>query len=184
MRPTLLALSALLTLAPLAHASTLDDFVLTGDGHTFRFSLPTPTPQYVNRNGVSGFFTPSIPQATVDGVGGYTGGAFLHYTPSPFGSDGFSFTNSMLGSSFDYQFFIRPLIYYTDGNDPNNFNLVNVFYSLGTFNLTTSASDPASRLPFTLTITPEATTTPEPATLLLLATGSLGLLSRLRRSLP
>lgn len=170
-----------------AHADAIDDFVLTGDGHTFRFSLPAVTPQYVNRSGVSGWFTPLIREATVDGVGGYTGSTLFHYIASTSGGDFLSFANPTLGSSFGYDFYTRPLIYYTDGNDPNIFNLVNVFFDLGSYDLYTRDAYPdfAPSRHFTLTITPEASTsvTPEPATLTLLATGALGLLTSLRRRL-
>ena len=77
--PALLLFAASTALTPLAHADAIDDFVLTGDGHTFRFSLPAVTPAYVNRSGVSGFFTPSISAATVDGVGGYTGSTLFRF---------------------------------------------------------------------------------------------------------
>jgi hypothetical protein len=62
----LLASASLLSLA--AHADTIDDFVLTGNGHTISYSLPATSafPDFSLFN----FFTESA-SITVDGIFGY-----------------------------------------------------------------------------------------------------------------
>lgn len=69
-----------------AYANGIDDFVLTGDGHTFRFSLPATGVAGVQNGQVRGFYFPPSTSVTVDGVGGYMSSALfqirlLHFPP-------------------------------------------------------------------------------------------------------
>jgi len=165
-----------------AYANGIDDFVLTGDGHTFRFSLPATGVAGVQNGQVRGFYFPPSTSVTVDGVGGYMSSALFRFDSFTFPRAEFDFSNPNLGSSFKYALYGSQLIGYTL---PEQFGgLATVFYCHGSFDLATYDFNAGPiRTPFTLTITPEAFTsvTPEPATLALLATGSLGLLARLRR---
>ncbi len=180
-----------------AHANPIDDFVLTGNGHTYTFSLPATGPisgkpgQLGVASGTN--FTQGTTSATVDGVGGYGAGATflyyanvgtLHFSISPLGTN---------GEFFDRTLFGRTLIDYTTQLNVENptapYEQYTAFHLYGTFDLgtITNPGQPGvyAYTPYTLTITPEASTavTPEPATLTLLATGSLGLLTALRRRL-
>lgn len=169
----------------LAHADGIDDFVLTGDGHTFRFSLPATGVAGVQNGQVRGFYFPPSTSVTVDGAGGYMSSALFRFDSFTFPRAEFNFSNPNLGSSFNYALYGSQLIGYTL---PEQFGgLATVFYFHGTFDLATYDfnAGPIGITPFTLTITPEAsnTVTPEPTTLTLLATGSLGVLTSLRRRL-
>jgi len=189
MRPILVALILLsaVSFPILAHADGIDDFVLSGDGHTFTFSLPATGVAYISLNPprLSDHYSVLITTATVDGIGGYTGNSDFRFYALSFGNVILSFANPDLGRSFDYYLYGgESLIGYSSVFGEYN-DMANVFFRPGSFNLSTHNfnSNPITTTPFTLTITPEASTTvtPEPATLTLLATGSLGLLTALRR---
>jgi hypothetical protein len=178
-----LTLSASALILPLtAHADTIDDFVLTGNGHTITYSLPATTsfPDYSLFN----FFSETAP-TTIDGVSGYieTGqyydtGIFprvslvLDVPSSIFGAP----TLILSGSPF-INFDFAPAV-----NPPGYLPLdVVPTFIPGTYNfqdlaLNLQPLDPS--VTYTLTITQEtsAALTPEPSSLALLATGVLGLI--------
>ncbi len=179
--PALLLFAASTALTPLAHADAIDDFVLTGDGHTFRFSLPANGTAGAQNGQVRGFYFSGNTDATVDGVGGYTANGLFRFDSFSYPRAEFNFSNPNLGSSFAYALYGPQLVLYT--LPPDGYGLANVFYNIGSFDYATSPyTPPYQQLSFTLTVTPEAspTVTPEPATLALLATGALGLFTRIR----
>jgi hypothetical protein len=81
---TVALLFSALTLPLTAHADTIDDFVLTGQGHTITYSLPATSAAYPNHIHFNSF-SESAP-TTIDGVSGYveTGQYFLPvgFTPT------------------------------------------------------------------------------------------------------
>ncbi len=167
---SLFLLSAL-ALPAAAHATQIDDFVLTSAHHTYTFSLTTP---YYTGPTFGHFFVnfPEFGPGTIDGVAGYTlGGYFYNCCGS-----GIDFTVPGIGT---YQMRGPDLQGYSTPFLTGTFQYVDDPYSFNP-NLIVAKDGP-----YTLTITPEAptSTTPEPATLTLLATGALGLLTSLRRRL-
>ncbi len=184
----LLLASAFTAVPATAYADQIDDFVLTGGGNTIAFSLPA-TQTFYNHPHIVYLGYTAVP-GTVNGVGGYSIAATFFYPAYSFvGIAQFVYTPSNM-SPIDNPFFgFSPLGVTDNPPVPPNFNpqygtLTNTF-QLGTFDLITYELMTGIRTPYTLTITPEAATslTPEPATLALLATGSLGLLTNLRRRL-
>ena len=165
-------LASALTLT--AHADTIDDFVLTGDGHTITFSAPaiysTPNPSH--------HVTATLADiaSSVNGVGGYS--LFISFwLPSyPFRSGlDFEITPSLStgvpGIFSEYELTGPDLIEILPGTTPT-FTVAE--FLPGTYSLSTFFGIPQNTeggIPFTLTITPEAASTPEPSTLLLFATG-------------
>lgn len=186
-------------LPALAYADGIDDFVLTGDGHTFTFSLPATDTAYISLDPprLSDHYGALYSNATVDGIGGYTGRGDFRFYGTQYGDVFLDFVSSDLGLIFGYNLFgdsvievSSTFVSYPCGDGVIGCGVhdrANVFFRLGSHDLTTLPAYPdyKPRIPFTLTITPEAptSTTPEPATLTLLATGALGLLTSLRRRL-
>ncbi len=187
--PALLLLAASTALPTLAHADRIDDFVLTGNGHTYTFSLPSTgrvggEPQY----GITGRvrFYQSASSATVDGLGGYEAGATFIFYPGPYGTVQIGVQpQGTFAATLNETLFGPALVDYNQIQDPAGFLSFTAFHRYGTFDLTTFTFSPGGpiRTPYTLTITPEATntSTPEPTPLALLLTGSFSLLPSLRR---
>lgn len=189
MRHLFAVLSAALAIAStVAHADTLDDFVLTGNGHTYTFSLPASglfsgEPESGVTNRVR--YTQTANASTTDGIS--SGSVFAQFVlyPGNYGTAVFSIGSptSTLSDTF-----YGPVL---TGFDPVSISGYTsgpyLGYSLtGSFDLFTRqwvSGQGAVDTPYTLTITPETSTsvTPEPATLTLLATGALGLRALLRR---
>ena len=181
---TLALLASAFTLPLTAHADTIDDFVLTGDGHTITFSAPAiysaPNPSHM--------VTATLPDiaSSVNGVGGYS--LFISFwLPSwPFRSGlGFEITPSLStgvpGVFSDYELAGPDLIELLPGTTPT-FTVAE--FLPGTYSLSTFFVIPQNTvggIPFTLTITPEAASTPEPSTLLFCATGMMGIAGAIRR---
>jgi PEP-CTERM motif len=165
--PKLLVLAAA-ALPMAAHADTIDDFVLTDPiGDNIAFSLPASPPIF---GPTSPFLFETFP-------------VVLSFSPPYFGSknlDGQILFYSALGGGG-----LNVLISHPGGTTPvldhgdllYSGTTANPTFLTGTFHVGTD----------TLTITPETAPTPEPSTLVLLATGTLGVLSLARRmpvSLP
>jgi hypothetical protein len=184
---TTLVASALF-LPRIAHADTIDDFVLTGDGNIITFSAPdsftVPNHPHLasasltniasSVNGLSGyssnltFYLPTFP---------FRGGLDISLSPSISGGGPDTYTNYQLQGP-DVAWLVVPNL------DP----LATITFFPGTYSLTTFFNgvpeDTQGAIPFTLTITPEAASaTPEPSTFVLLGTGVLGLTSLARRRL-
>ena len=153
-----------LMLPLVAHADTIDDFLLTGEGNIITFSLPASPAVNASigaGNVLGGYFVNGGALVTVNGVSSsssmeffsgrlsYLGGADLTFT-----ADGTTYTT------------IGPVLY-TDAADDFTFKT-------GTFSLRNfyGVGDP-----YSLSITPESSippAVPEPSTLLLLTTGIAG----------
>jgi len=175
-----LALSASALILPLAaHADTIDDFVLTGNGHTITYSLPATTS--FRDYSLFDFFAETAP-TTIDGVtiveaGDYYSPFFprvsliLGVPSSTFGSPQLYLSGPMF-INFDFVPASNPLPYLP-------FDVVPTFipgtYTLHQENNFLLPLDPP--VLYTLTITPEASAaTPEPSSVALLMTGVLGLI--------
>ena len=165
-------LASALTLT--AHADTIDDFVIAGNGESVIFSLPATTDGYILHAHFNSFFE-SAP-GTIDGSPVTLGALFyVSYFAGSFpGIPALGISSTPLTS-------FPPDLY---GDIPYTFNEVpaqfpnpsdegTVYFTFvpGTYELNDSPYTPG--LAYTLTITPETSTaaTPEPTTLLLFATG-------------
>jgi hypothetical protein len=182
-----LILASLLLLPLAANAGTIDDFTLAGGGYTITYSLPATTsvPDFDLFN----FFSEAAP-TTINGVSGYNvGGSYYDTAFYPSVSINYSFplgsplTNLTLDGPTFIDFAFVPAV-----NPPPYFDedVVPTFIP-GTYTLYQTTQN--GSVPYTLTIIPEAAAspTPEPASLILLATGTLGLLgiaAGRRRAIP
>lgn len=188
-------LVATLFLPLTAQADTIDDFVLSGDGHTITYSLPATSPPYPDFN-LFNFFQENT-TATIDGVAGYSisGLYYLPFYPGanlilsgvPASIDGSSLLRFTGPTLFTYV--TKPA-----QNPPGylDYNIIATF-TPGTYSLLLHIDPPVTfpisfpppepvLVPYTLTITEETPTasTPEPSTIVLFATGVLGLLALVR----
>ncbi len=175
MRRILFTLVALLAPTPFARATQIDDFVLTSAHQTFTFSLQTPYytgPTFGHTlvnfgEGATG---------TIDGVGGYEFGLYFYSSFPRFGGFDLDVNDTAI-----YELQGQSLFGYSDPFVTGTFQFTDYPYPDPFLGAPPTIKDG----PYTLTITPEApaSVTPEPATLPLLATGALGLLTTLRRRL-
>ncbi len=164
--------------------------MLTGNGHIYTFSLPS-TGLVAGEQccGITDrvYFGQRVPSATVDGVAGYAIIAEFFFFPGYYGGHPTDFFNisgsdvslnaSLIGNPISVGYTVIP-------NEPASGPYLG-FHIPGTYDYFTETYNQGYVItPYTLTITPEATSSPipEPSTLALLGTGSLALLSRLRRS--
>jgi PEP-CTERM motif len=165
------------TVPLIAHADTIDDFTLQGDGHTITYSLPSSI-NFPNFN-LFNFFSASAP-ATLDGTTSFT--AFGEYYDTeifPEISLLLSVPSSVFGTS-TLDLLGAPFIDF-DLTSPTTgiATFVPGSYALSSFS--TPSQPVAPPVPFTLTITEETASTPEPSTLVFLTTGLIGGLGALRR---
>lgn len=165
MRKLLLPLALLAATLPLAaRADTVYDFTLTGEGNTVTylyFGNVVPGMYYPR----GGEFDSEPIQAIVNGVPGL-GGLFFFQQPSPPHSDLVAnWSATPANPAGGGVSLIGPLLLDEFGPTPT--------LILGTFDLT--AVDGA---PYVLTVKPESSTSsvPEPSSVLMLATGALGLI--------
>lgn len=180
---SILLFASVLALPLVAHADTIDDFVLTGGGQTITYSLPATSsfPDFDLFN----FFLESAP-TKVNGVSvGVVSGDYYIIPLNP------SFAPTLILNVADTagnptliltgpQFF--SYIGVPASNPPPYLqtDIVPTFIP-GTYDLQDVGSPfsfPSSPIPYTLTITQETATatTPEPPSLALLATGALALM--------
>jgi hypothetical protein len=173
---TLALLASALSLPVAAHADTIDDFVLTGEGHTITYSLPNSAVVMDHPHGV--FLQASAP-TTIDGVPGYIEGGDYYIPrlnlPSVILSVPSSIDNGSLTLWGPNVVQVSQIIPVSDPSFGHPDDLLVAFVP-GTYNLT--LFNPSRPVPssYSLTITEEPSTaaTPEPSTLLLFATGLAG----------
>jgi hypothetical protein len=176
---TLALLTSAFTLPLTAHADAVDDFMLTGNGETLTFSLPA-TGVYIFHEHFDSF------SASGSGIIGEAPGTvdatfYVQYFEFVFGAPDLTIDSSPqsnipnLYGSIPYSWFVVP----AEFPNPSDEGTFNVTFVPGTYQLSNTGPffQPPTRLDFTLTITPETAATPEPASLTLLATGALGIIS-------
>jgi len=175
----LAALASILTLPLAAHADTIDDFLLTGGGHTISYSYPAtstfPQVEYIY-TGAS---------ATIDGISGYPLTAAYNSNPGPFITLQLYVPEAIFGYpmlQFQGPQLVNTVLVPADPFDPfNPFDLETTFIP-GTYSLDGVGVFPGQPegpdFAYTLSITPETPTaaTPEPSSVFLLATGVFVLL--------
>jgi hypothetical protein len=177
----LAALASVLTLPLAAHADTIDDFLLTGGGHTIAYSLPA-TNTFPYSTSIEFFYTYAT--ATIDGVPGYLLHGGYDAIPSAVGTLQLFVPEAIFG--YQTILFQGPQLvgspFLVPSADPNNpFDYAATFIP-GTYSLVGEGMSPSlppgPDVPYTLTITPQTATavTPEPPSLALLTTGVFGLL--------
>jgi hypothetical protein len=181
---TLAVLSSAFTLPLIAHADTIDDFVFTGGGNIITFSAPASFTVLNHPHLVSASLANVA--ASVNGLSGYSSG-LTFYINNEVGRGGLDFylTPSISGGGPDT---------YTDytlnGPDvawlvvPNLEPQATVIFLPGTYSLPQFFNgipqNTQGGITFSLTITPEAASTPEPSTFAMMATGILGAITTLR----
>jgi hypothetical protein len=184
---TLSFLSAALILPLAAHGDTIDDFVLTGDGHTISYSLPgvISSPDYATFTS----FQVGAP-TTIDGVSGYTTNGQYFAIINPYAlilsvpSSIFGESELSLGAQ-PFSFGGPPFIAWSSvpAVNPPSYQQDDViatfipgtytFESFADFGYTPFNDPPVF---YTLMITQETGATPEPSSVALFATGALGIL--------
>jgi hypothetical protein len=181
---TLALLSSALILPLTAHADTIDDFRITGGGHIITYSLPA-TSSYPNFS-LFNFFSESAP-TTIDGTSGYVEQGLYYLDFFPELTLALSVPDAVFGVSqldLSGQNFVSYVIVPATNPPPYLQSDVVATFIPGTYSLLTtpSFSDPlAPPVPYSITITEETASTPEPSTLVFLTTGLIGGLGALRR---
>ena len=155
-----------------ARGDTIDNFTLVGNGHTVTWSLPGAAsfPDFSLFN----FFSESAP-ATVDGISGYSVAGNYYVIFYPFLSVELFLPTSVFGTSAlplaGPQFTTFSTVPATNPPPYLPYDVIGGFIP-GTYSLHDVLTNPATD--FTLTVTQQTVAaTPEPPSLLLLATGAL-----------
>jgi PEP-CTERM motif len=166
----LLAAASILPLT--AHADTIDDFLLTGNGETITFSLPASPPGNLSTC-PTGIISACLPGSQTDFS------VFALVTNNG--------VTAMRGIDFPTEIFGGGL---SLGLDPGRLTGDTLFtnnaayptFRTGTFSLSQLSAGQPPYLDYSLTITPETSTvvTPEPSTFALFASGAFGLLALAR----
>ena len=181
---TLALFASALTLPLTAHADAIDDFVLTGGGNIITFSAPDSFTVLNHPHLVSASLANVA--ASVNGLSGYSS-SFTFYLNNEVGRGGLDFflTPSISGGGPDTY-----TNYTLTGPDvaslviPNLDPQATVTFLPGTYSLPQFFNgipqNTQGGITFSLTITPEAASTPEPSTFAMMATGILGAITTLR----
>ena len=174
-------LLAIFSLPLTDHADQIDDFVITGGGHTISYSLPAAT-TFPDDPSLE-FFMATAP-TTIDGVSGYVLTGQYDAIPSQIGTLSLEVPDALFGySSILFQGPLLDSIVFVPPADPSQGapDVVATFtpgaYSLVGEGMSSPLAPPGPPVSYTLTITPEGATavTPEPPSVALLATGIFGL---------
>ena len=185
MRPIVLPLALLasaFTLPLAAHADTIDDFTLVGQGHTITYSIPNSAIVMNHPHAV--YLSASAP-ATIDGVPGYnvSGEYCVSVCLSQLPSIILSVPSSINGGNLNL-FGLSVLqvseVIPIDNPNEGHPNDLLVAFVPGTHDLNAFPFSPPFPT-YTLTIAAESAPTPEPSTFALLGTGLLGAIAAVRR---
>lgn len=159
-----------------AHATGIDNFTLVGEGHIYTYSLPDSAVINDHQHGVTWDLTAST---TIDGVSGYTTTG-QYYVPR------LSLPSMILHlpSSTDQAQLVlwgpevvRATVIPIDNPIPvTHPDDLFVTFVPGTYQFTESKLIPRPGPAFTLTIAADTSATPEPSSLILLATGCLSVI--------
>ena len=182
---TLALLASAFTFPLTANADTIDDFMLTGGGETVTFSLPATGVYTLHEHFDS--FTASGPGIIAGESATVTATFYVQYFEGVPQAPALGISSVPLSDipslygSIPYSWFVVP----AQNPNPTDEGTFNVTFVPGTYQLSNTGPlgaigpSPPPPLDFTLTITPETPTapTPEPASLTLLATGALGIIS-------
>jgi PEP-CTERM motif len=180
---TLALLASALFLPRIAHADTIDDFVLTGGGNIITFSAPASFTVLNHPHLVSASLANVA--TSVNGLSGYSTN-LTFYLNNEVGRGGLDFyLTSISGGGPDTY-----TNYTLTGPDvaslviPNLEPQATVIFLPGTYSLPQFFNgipqNTQGGITFSLTITPEAASTPEPSTFAMMATGILGAITTLR----
>jgi hypothetical protein len=177
---SLAILASALILPLTAHADTIDDFTLIGQGHTFTYSLPASAIIMDHPHAV--WLGASAP-AIIDGIPG-SNVAGDYYLPIIGNLPGIilgvpSIDGGTLTFYGQWVLEVSEVIPVSNPSFSHPDDLLVTFVP-GTYNLNLGNLG-VPPTPYTLTITPESAATPEPSTFALLGTGLLGVIAALRR---
>ncbi|MEI9979136.1 MAG: PEP-CTERM sorting domain-containing protein [Edaphobacter sp.] len=172
--------SSSLILSHSTFADTMDDFVLTGDGNTITFSLPASPP------GNMMTCPPNAPSCLPGSETAFSVSTMVTLNNAQT-TETIEFPTNRFGGGLQILFPEDPLdlfgaqLFTPDAANPT-------FLTDGPFLLSQTTQGNPPFVSYSLTITPEAASTPEPSTMALVATGLVSLVGfaalRLRKKSP